>query len=154
MSFSFPLFSPLLSPFPQSQYTVAVDSQFSAVSPLSAQVAVPPSCPFHCFPFPPFSAIGSPDESPSCPPSSPSLSPPFPIVPKSMFSRAVEFINIQLFGLRFTDSYVADPSLSCSTNCCSVGLGSRLFRDLAFSRVGHGRPARRVPLRAQYAADQ
>ena len=30
----------------------------------------------------------------------------------------------QLFALRFTDSYVADPSLSTSTNCCSIGLGS------------------------------
>ena len=52
-----------------------------------------------------------------------------------MSARAVEFITIQLFALRFTDFYVADPSLSSSTSCRSIGFGSTSYLLFKFKSL-------------------
>ena len=65
------------------------------------------------------------------------VSPPLSIVPKSMSARPVELTSIPLSARRFTDSYVADPSLSSSTNCCSSGLGSTSYSLCYFKSLSY-----------------
>ena len=117
-SFCSPMFFPFLAfPFsgldfpkghhcPQLKHTVAAYSEVFAVSP-----GVHTCNSIHCtFPF-----LILPKPL------------PFPIVPKSMSARHVKCITIQLFALRFTDSYVDDTSLTSSTKCFSFGMASMSY---------------------------
>ena len=64
-------------------------------------------------------------------------SPSFPIVSMSTSGHPVEVIIIQSIALRFTSSYVADPSPSSCTSCCSIGLGCMSYTSCNFNSLSY-----------------